>query len=695
MNILNLHSTLNKIFVLILVLSFSGCGVDGQNKQTEILWDTYGVPHIFGKNNQEMYYAFGWAQMHNHADLILKLYAQGRGSAAEFWGEEFLDSDKLVRLFDLPGRAKKVYLENDSEFRSYLDAFVKGINEYANTHPDAIDKTAKKVLPVTIEDVIAHTLRITCLEFLAAEDIYISKKSTDAGSNAIAISPSKSASKNALLLINPHLPWSDYFLWFEAHLTSDKFNAYGVSLVGMPSITMAFNENLGWAHTVNPIDASDRYELTLQDEGYILDGKTLEFETKQVQIKVLQDDGSLAENNFTFRYSQHGPLIGQKDKKAFAVRIAGLDNVKIFEQYHKMAVAKNFTEFESACKMLQNPMFNVIYADRDGNIFYLFNGNVPVRDVGDFYFWRGTIDGTKSKYIWEKTHSYEDLPKLLNPATGFVQNCNDGPWTCTYPTLINPKDYPAYMSYQGMPFRPQRAVNMIKDNQSVSFDQLIGYMHNTGMETADRFLDDLLAAVEKHPDTTAIKAAEILKSWDKSTDVKSSGAVLFAAWWDKVRGNMFLIPWDSKEPATTPDGLNDPKQAVELLIKAFGEVQNKYGSANIAWGDVNRFRMNGIDYPANGGAGDYGIFRTVYFADDRDNKKLAIAGETFIAVTEFGDKVKSMVSLSYGNATQPGNKHIGDQLKMMSEKKLRPALLEKADILLNLEEKEILIISAD
>jgi len=683
---------LNKILVLILLISFSCIELPSQNGQTEILWDSYGVPHIYAKNTQEMYYAFGWAQMHNHADLILKLYGQARGCAAEYWGDEYLDSDKLIRLFNIPEKAQKVYQTQDQEYKTYMNSFVKGINDYANAHPEAINETVRQVLPATITDVISHTIRITCMEFLAPEDIYIAKKSSDAGSNAIAIAPSKSSSKNAMLVINPHLPWSGFFLWFEAHLTTEEFNAYGVSLVGMPSITMAFNDNLGWTHTVNPIDASDRYELTLKENGYILDGKILPFEKKSVQIKIKQKDGSLTEQNFEFKYSLHGPVLGQKDNKAYAVRIAGLDNCKIFEQYHKMAKAKNFSEFESACKMLQNPMFNVIYADKEGNIFYLFNGNIPVRKEGDFGFWKGTIDGTKSKYIWQKTHTYEDLPKILNPSSGFVQNCNDSPWTCTYPTVLDAKDYPAYMSSNFIPFRPQRSVNLIKDNPSISYDQLISYKLNTGMEAADRFLDDLLKAVDAYPDTTAIKAAAILKTWDKCTEVDSRGAVLFASWWDKVRGDMFEIRWNVKEPVTTPDGIKDQKLAVELLVKSADEVQKKYGATDIAWGDVHRFRINGIDYPANGGPGDYGIFRTIYFADDKDNKKFAVAGESFVAVTEFGEKVKAMVLLSYGNATQPGSKHIGDQLKMLSEKKLRPALLEKAEVLKNLEEQEILSI---
>ncbi len=678
------------ILVLILGTSFLASYGSAADRRTEILWDKYGVPHIYGKTSAEMYYAFGWAQMNNHANLMLKLYAQARGKAAEYFGKDYLDSDRKIILFDLHGLAASSYMQQDKEYKSYLDAFVQGINDYAKEHQKSIADSLRQVLPVSCLDVIAHTIRITNLEFLAAEDIYMATKSAEAGSNSIAIAPSKSASHKAMLVINPHLPWSDFFTWFEAHLNSEDFNAYGVALVGMPSLSMAFNNYLGWAHTVNPIDGSDRYELTLKDGGYLLDNKIVPFNRKVVTIKVKQTDGSLKEKSIEFKYSEHGPVVGEKGDKAWAVRIAGLNNTRIFEQYHKMAKAVTLTEFESALKMLQSPMFNVIYADKSGNILYLFNGNVPIRSRGDYAFWKGIVDGSDSKLIWNGTHAYEDLPRLLNPSSGFLQNCNDPPWSCTDPQALFPESYAAYMAPQYTMWRSQRAVNMIKDNPSISFDQLTDCKLNTGMEVADRFLDDLLSAVLKYPDTTALRAAGILRLWDKKTEVNSRGAVLFAEWWNMINGTMFKSPWDAKNPNKTPNGLKEEKKAVELLIRAVRITEQKYGSIDVPWGSVNRFRLNGQDYPGNGGSGDYGIFRTIYYADDADNKKHALAGDTFVAVAEFGDRVKAKVLLSYGNATQPGNMHSGDQLKMLSEKKLRPALLEKAEILNNLEKKETL-----
>ncbi len=677
-----------KVFILVFILAVSCSSGNSHITETEIIWDTYGVPHIFAEDAQEMYFAYGWAQMHNHANLILKLYGQARGSAAEYWGEEYLVSDQKVRLFSIPEQAKKIYENQNTEFKSYLDAFVEGINAYALEHPEAVDEKMKLVLPINVFDVVGHTLRVTSLEFLAGEDIAIAYQSSQSGSNALAIAPSKSASGNAMLVINPHLPWSDFFLWFEAHLMCDGFNAYGVSLVGMPSITMAFNESLGWAHTINPIDASDRYKLTLKDGGYILDGDVIQFEKKPVSIKIRQTDGTFREQKFEFSYSKHGPVVSQNEANAYAVRIAGFENFGIFEQYHKMAQAADYKEFESAVKMLQNPMFNIIYADKDGNIFYFFNGNIPRRSEGDFAFWKGTIDGSKSELIWDSIHSYDDLPKVKNPPSGFIQNCNDAPWFCTDPPVLDPDDFPPYFSNRWTFMRPQHAVNMIKDNPSISYEKLLEYKHNTEMEAADRFLDDLLLAVNKFPEGEAVKAAEVLKSWDRKTEVHSKGALLFMKWWDKVNNQMFETPWNALDPFTTPDGIKDQEKAVKLLSLAAGEMLNQYGKLDIEWGEVNRFRMNDIDFPANGGPGDYGIFRTIYYAPDSDNCNRAVAGETFVAAVEFGDHVKASVILSYGNSTQPGSIHIGDQLQMLSEKKLRPALLKKADILENTEEIE-------
>jgi acyl-homoserine-lactone acylase len=660
----------------------------GTGTSAEILWDKFGVPHISGNTEQEMYHAFGWAQMHNHADLILKLYGQARGRGAEYWGEEFLATDKKILLFQIPQHASRNYDLQKEPYKSYLDAFVAGMNNYAASNAESIGAEFRQVLPVKATDVMAHVIRVLCLEFVAWDDFNLLGRLAP-GSNAIAIAPSRSESGNAMLVTNPHLPWSDLHLWFEAHLTCPGFNAYGITLVGAPTLSMAFNDRLGWAFTVNPMDGADTYDLTLKRRGYRMDRRVRQFKKENKTLKVRQPDGSHQTIQAEFLYSAHGPVTGRNNGKAYALRLVGLSNYRIFEQYHRMSAAKDMEEFEDALRLLQNPMFNIIYADGDGNILYLFNGNIPVRSEGDYAFWRGVIDGSRSKYLWNDLHPYEDLPKVINPPAGFIQNCNDGPWISTYPPVLDPSHFPAYLSSYSMTLRPQRALNLIRNNSSISFEQLIEYKMDPGMEAADRFLGDLLLAVSKFPDPEAVEAAGVLEKWDGKAGAASRGAVLFTRWFDMLRSADFEVGWDPKDPVNTPRGFKDPEKAVGQLVKAARMVKDRYGSLDIPWGSIHRLRFNELDFPASGGGGRFGILHTMEFIEDHDAKYRAVFGETYIAVTEFGETVRAMVLLGYGNATQSGNNHPGDQMEMMSAGKLRPALLTRDEILDNLVKKEL------
>jgi acyl-homoserine-lactone acylase len=679
-----------RLFLLCLLFFPAFFRLQAQKDKTEILWDTYGVPHVFGQDIPGMYYGFGWAQMHNHANLLLSLYGQARGRAAEYWGQNYLASDKQVLLFNIPELGGRAYSEQNPEFRRYLDAFVKGVNAYAAAHPEAIGQEFRQVLPVTGTDVMAHCIRVLFLRFVGLWDIGNSARLTAPGSNSFAIAPSRSVSKHAMLVANPHLPWGDLYTFFEAHLQAPGFNAYGAAFVGIPVLNIAFNDHLGWTHTVNTIDASDRYELSLQDSGYILDGARQPFKTRSVVMKVRQADGTLQEQTAVFAYSIHGPVVGFNKNKAYAIRIAGMENPNILYQWHEMGKARDWKQFETALKLMQLPMFNVIYADAAGNILYLFDGNVPNRSEGDWKFWHATVDGTNSKYIWTQTLPYDSLPKVFDPGSGFIQNANDPPWNCTYPAVLDPKKFPAYMSPLFMDFRPQRAIHMIRNDSAISFDKLIGYKMNTEMEVADRFLPDLLNDVERYPDSDATKAAIVLQKWDRRTDSNSRGAVLFAAWYDKIKDSMFARLWDAADPLETPAGLNHPKAAVDLLSLAAKEVLKKYGSLDVPWGNVYRLRIDQLDLAASGGDGKYGIYRVLNYRKDNNDKYRASGGDTYVAVTEFGDKVSARVLLSYGNASQPGTRHACDQLSLLSQERLRPAWLTKEEIIKNLEEKEVL-----
>jgi acyl-homoserine-lactone acylase len=679
------------ILGLIFVLFASQYSFATNLTRAEILWDTYGIPHVYAKDTKSLFRAFGWAQMQSHGNLILRLYGQARGRAAEYWGEKYLESDRWVRTMGIPIRADSWYDAQSPTFRSYLDAFAAGINSYAQEHGDRIDDEVKAVLPINGVDLLAHTQRVLNFTFVVNPQQVKGVNDSLLGSNGWAIAPSHSATGNAMLLANPHLPWSDLFLLFESQLTAPGINAYGASLVGIPVLTIAFNDSLGWTHTVNRHDGWDAYELTLADGGYRLDGKIQAFETEEQIVEVKQDGGSRRSEPLTVRSSIYGPVVAQKEGKAVALRVVGLDRPLALQQWWNMARSRNLTQFEAAIAPLQIPMFTVLYADRDGHIMHLFNGLVPKRSGGDFKYWQGVIPGNTSSTLWTKMHSYQDLPRAIDPPSGWLQNANDPPWTTTFPQAIDPDDYPPYMSSRGpMSFRAQRSAKMLMADEKISFEEMIEYKHSTHMELADRLLDDLIAATQQQDNKLARRAAEVLAVWDRKADADSRGAVLFAAWVQEMGSSIsFAIPWNEDLPMTTPDGLADPAAAVTALGAAATKVEAAYGALDVPWGDVFRLGSGAADLPASGGPSNLGIFRVLSFAPTQDSRFRAVEGDSYVAAVEFSNPVRAMVLTSYGNSTMLGSAHDGDRLQLLASQGLRPVLRSRTEIESHLAEREL------
>jgi acyl-homoserine-lactone acylase len=657
---------------------------------TQILWDTYGIPHIYGENSKSLFYAFGWAQMQSHGNLILRLYGQARGQAAEFWGEDYLESDRWVQTMGIPNRAKAWYESQNPSFRNYIDAFVGGMNAYAKEHPEALTQELKVALPLKPVDVLAHAQRVINFTFVVdperLEDI--AENDTPKGSNGWAIAPSRSESGNAMLLANPHLPWSDLYLWYEAQLVAPEINAYGATLVGFPVLTIAFNDNLGWTHTINTHDGWDAYELPLANNGYRFNGKIRSFDREEKVLKVKEKNGNLRSESLVVRRSVHGPILTEKQGKAIALRVVGLDKPAALQQWWDMARSKNFSEFETALKRLEIPMFTVMYADREGHIMHLFNGQVPIRKKGDFKYWSGTIPGNTSETLWSKNHPYADLPRVVDPPSGWLQNTNDPPWTTTFPSPIAPDKYPAYMAPRGpMDLRSQRSAKMLLEDEKISFAELMRYKHSTQVELADRLLDDLIP-VARQGSEKARRAAEVLATWNRKVDADSRGAVLFAFWKQAMDDDrLFAKPWSEDAPLTTPDGLANPAEAVQVLEATANKVEVTYGALDVAWGEV--FRLPGVaNLPANGGDGDLGVFRSVWFAPGKDNRFQAVGGDSFVAAIEFSNPVKARALNSYGNATQPGSPHAGDQLQLFARQELRPVWRSRSEIEAHLSSRQ-------
>jgi acyl-homoserine-lactone acylase len=461
--------------------------------------------------------------------------------------------------------------------------------------------------------------------------------------------------------------------------------------VGFPVFGIAFNDNLGWSHTVNTNDSADLYELTPADGGYRWDGHVRPFETDTEVLRIRQPNGVMREEKLFVRRSIHGPVVGEKSGRPIALRVAGLDQPGLCEEWWDMARARNLREFENALRRLQIPMFTVMYGDRDGHILHVFNARVPVRPAGP-YNWSGIVPGDTSKTLWTRTHPYEDLPRVLDPPSGWLQNANDPPWTTTFPAALNPDRFPAYMAPRSMSFRAQRSARMLAEDTPMTFEKLMEDKHSTRMELADRIVDELVAAARGRGGARLLKAADTLAKWDRSADQESRGAVLFTEFIRRslqLGNRTFATGWSEASPRDTPKGLADPAKVAALLDETAAEVEKRFGSLDVPWGEVHRLRIGEVDLPGNGATGDpLGIFRVIGYVPANDGKFQAASGDSFIAAIEFSKPVRAMALIGYGNSSQPGSKHQTDQLPFVSGKRLRPVWRVRREVEAHLEERK-------
>jgi acyl-homoserine-lactone acylase len=664
--------------------------------RAEILWDSYGVPHIYASSRRELAHAFGWAQMQNHGDLLLRLYAQSRGRAAELLGPDYLADDRWTWTVDIPGLAARDYDLQRPEMRAHIDAFVAGINDFAREHPELIGDSVRAVLPVTGVDVLANQQRLALARFLTSRgQVQAETRDWQRGSNAWAIAPSRSASGHTLLLANPHLPWSDIFTWIEAQYSMPGVDVYGGALVGSPVLQIAFNDDLGWTHTVNTQDTEDLYELTLSGSGYRYDGTVRPFTERVHVLQVRDSAGVLRDDTLRIRSSIQGPIVATRTGRAIALRVVGMVPATPygFEQWWDMGRARNLAEFQRTIRPNQVTGQNIIYGDRAGHVMAFYGGNSPVRSHGDGAYWAGIVPGDSSSTLWTALHPFGDLPMTLDPPSGWVQNANDPPWYSTFPVAVRPGDYPSYFGPQGMGLRPQRSALMLLSDSSFTWEEFVHAARDTRMELADRLLDDLLPLARASGSVTVRRAAELLTRWDRTADAGSRGGVLFVQWWTDYGRRMgaksrYARAWSATDPLHTPDGLADTVAARAALESAASTVTKNYGGLDVPWGDAYRLRQDSLDLPGNGASGEYGVFSVVNYQPAGSGRYRAVGGDSYEAVIEFSSPVRAMSLVAYGNASRAGSPHRTDQLRLFAQKTFKPVWRTRAEVEAHLERRE-------
>ena len=357
-----------------------------------------------------------------------------------------------------------------------------------------------------------------------------------------------------------------------------------------------------------------------------------------------------------------------------------------------MAKSANLKDFQTAVKQLQLPLQNIIYADKKGNIFYLYNGIIPKRPNGNFADWAGIIPSEKEGALVKTYLSYDELPKMINPTSGFIANSNNDPWSSTFPFELNTKDFPAYITdtpFKNFDLRSVRSIKFLQSKEKFGFEDLVEMQSSTKSELADRVLIELIEFGESSENDLLKKAAEVLKNWDGKTDTESKGAVLFANWYFAARKiKMFENDFSLENPLNTPNKLTI--EAKNKLLDAAQLTIKNYSSLDIAWGEVYQTNYAGKILKGGLGLGEIGSFNAGFYQRGKDSKWNLAGGSAFTAVVEFGKKIRAKGILSYGNSTENSSSFRADQLSLMTTRKLRDVWFYEDEIDKNTVKRETL-----
>ena len=687
----------NMVLILLLniALAFNPSNYESLGEQYDVTIhrDTWGVPHIYGVKDEDVAFGFAFAHSEDDFKTIQDVILQTRGKLSSVYGRKMIGVDYMTNLLRVRENVENKYEDLISDdVKGVLEAYVDGLNYYASLHQDEL---VKGLFPVTEHDIVSGFVFRT--QFLYGLDyyfdlLYSSRKEKDKpelpetiwrdsapmGSNSFAVSPKRTEDEDTYLLINAHQPWNGPIAWYEVHLHSEEgWNIVGGTLPGSPVVFLGHNDYLGWAHTLNAPDLIDIYELKINpdnDSQYLFDGEWVDFETYDSPMNVKLLKLFNIKFNKEIRWSLHGPVLDLKHG-VYAIRYAAMDEIRQIEQWFQMNKAQDFSQWEDAIKLRYIPSLNCMYADNTGDIFYIYNAAFPKRDPR--FDWKDYLPGDLSQSLWTELEDYEYLPKLYNPESGFLQNCNSTPFSTTDGTDNPDKSlFPKTLGIEEyMTNRALRSLEMFGSDKVISKDDIFNYKYDMKYSVNSaiaQYVDEILDADLPVNDPTINEAIEVLKDWDLNTDPDNKGAALAI-----LSTKPYLKDYYEKI---------SENRLVEHFVDAAKLLKKKYGEIDVSWENVNRMIRGENNFGLGGGPD---IMHSIYGNLKNSGELEAFAGDSYILFVSWDKygKVSSQSVHQYGAATtKEDSPHYSDQSKLFANRKLKNVWFEKEEILNNLED---------
>lgn len=664
--------------------------------------DDWGIAHIAGKTDADAVFGMIYTQAEDDFNRVETNYLTSMGWLAEAEGESAVWRDLRMKLFIDPDDLKKQFEASPVWLKDLMNAWADGLNYYLFTHPQVKPRVIKRFEPWMAlsftEGSIGGDIETISLDGLQAfyekgQAAVVSKVDQDtlaepSGSNGIAISPSNTVGRHALLLINPH---TSFFFRSELQMTSDEgLNAYGAATWGQFFIYQGFNEHAGWMHTSSAVDAIDSYLETIVKKGdrfyYKYGNEERPVITSVIKVPYNAVSG-MAEKTFTVYRTHHGPIIAAtRDNKWVAIRLMQ-DPVKALTQSYSRTKAKNYEEFKQTMELHTNSSNNTIFADSSGNIAYFHGNFIPKRNPK--FDWTKPVDGSDPETEWRGLLSVDESPLLLNPRSGWLYNSNNYPWSAAGESSPKKSDYPVYVDSGVESPRGLHAIRVLENKKDFTLDSLITAAYDSYLPWFEKTIPALINAWDRLPSSDPSKtklSAQIamLRAWDLRWSVASipTSLAVFSA--EDIQRK---VAGDARRAGMSVQDYVASKASAEQLLQSLSTASDKlaadFGTWKTSWGDINRFQRltddivhpftdAGPSIPVGFTSGNWGSLASFGARSYKGSKKIyGTSGNSFVAVVEFGKTVRARAVTAGGESGNPRSRHFNDQAKRYSTGDLR------------------------
>jgi len=682
-----------------------------------IIRDDWGIPHVYGRTDADAVFGLMYAQAEDDFNRVETNYLNALGRLAEAEGESRIYQDLRMKLFINPDSIQAQYAVSPRWLKRLMNAWADGLNFYLYKHRDVKPRVITRFQPwmalTFSEGSIGGDIERVSLRELqafyengpapAAGNGEGETSPEPTGSNGIAIAPANTSNHHALLLINPH---TSFFFRAEVQVVSNEgLDAYGAVTWGQFFVYQGFNDRVGWVHTSSGVDAIDEYLETVVKRGdryYYRYGTADRPVTVSTITVPYQTATGMARKTFTVYRTHHGPIIRKADDKWVSIRLMQEPRKALMQSYTRTK-ARDYRAFRRVMELHTNSSNNTIFAAADGDIAYFHGNFIPRRDTS--FDWTRPVDGSNPATEWRGLLSVDETPHLLNPASGWLYNSNNWPWSAAGPSSPKREHYPAYVETGGESARGLHAIRVLEHTTDFTLTSLIGAAFDSYLTWFEKPIPALIKAWDETPAADPLKAKvseqiALLRAWDLRWSATSVPTSLAVCWGDHVERQVgaearragMAVPDYIAQRTTT-------EQLLQALVAASDTLKADFGSWKIPWGDINRFQRLTADIvqPFSDAApsipvaftsarwGSLASFGARAYPGTR--KWYGTSGNSFVAVVEFGDSVRAKAVTAGGESGHPDSPHFNDEAGRYATGNLRDVYFYRSQLVGHTERK--------